>query len=169
MKTVTLPSGEVIPAFGLGTWKMGEQRSAAPPRSLHCAVASTSAQRLIDTAEMYAEGGAEEVVGEAVKGRRDGVFIVSKVYPHNASAKGTLEACERSLQAARHRPDRSLPAALARLGPLGETVGAFEALRKSGKIRHWGVSNFDSVRHAGTRSDRRWRQLRDEPGAVSPR
>jgi diketogulonate reductase-like aldo/keto reductase len=99
---------------------------------------------LIDTAEMYGEGGAEEVVGEAVKGRRDQVFIVSKVYPHNASRRGVMLACERSLK--RLKTDRIDLYLLHWRGnePLSETVAGFEALRQDGKIRHWGVSNFDT-------------------------
>jgi diketogulonate reductase-like aldo/keto reductase len=99
---------------------------------------------LIDTAEMYGEGGAEEVVGEAVKGRRDQVFIVSKVYPHNASRQGVKLACERSLK--RLKTDRIDLYLLHWRGnePLAETVAGFEALRQAGKIRHWGVSNFDA-------------------------
>jgi diketogulonate reductase-like aldo/keto reductase len=98
---------------------------------------------LIDTAEMYAEGGAEEVVGEAVRGRRDGVCIVSKVYPHNASRSGVVAACERSLK--RLGTDRIDLYLLHWRGshPLAETVAGFEALKTDGKIRHWGVSNFD--------------------------
>ncbi len=98
---------------------------------------------LIDTAEMYAEGGAEEVVGEAIAGRRDDVFLVSKVYPHNASRQGVAAACERSLRRLRvesldlyllHWPGST---------PIEETAEGFERLREAGKIRHWGVSNFD--------------------------
>ena len=99
---------------------------------------------LIDTAEMYGNGGAEEMVAEAIAGRRDGLFLVSKVYPHNASRSGVPAACERSLQRLRidcidlyllHWPGSH---------PLSETVEAFEALKAAGKIRYWGVSNFDT-------------------------
>jgi diketogulonate reductase-like aldo/keto reductase len=99
---------------------------------------------VIDTAEMYGRGGAERVVANAIKGRREEVFLVSKVLPHNASAKGTIEACEKSLTRMAvecidlyllHRPGRY---------PLGDTVSAFEELKRQGKIRHWGVSNFDA-------------------------
>lgn len=98
---------------------------------------------LIDTAEMYGEGGAEEVVSEAIRGRRDEVFIVSKVYPHNASRRGTPAACERSLK--RLATDRIDLYLLHWAGnvPLAETVEAFERLKAAGKIRHWGVSNLD--------------------------
>jgi diketogulonate reductase-like aldo/keto reductase len=102
--------------------------------------------RLVDTAEMYGEGGAEEVVGEALAQgpvRRDDVFIVTKVYPHNASRRGVVDACERSLR--RLRTDRVDMYLLHWRGktPLAETVAAFEHLRTLGCIRHWGVSNFD--------------------------
>jgi diketogulonate reductase-like aldo/keto reductase len=98
---------------------------------------------LIDTAEMYGEGGAEEIVGKAIEGRRDEVFLVSKVYPHNASSKGTIQACERSLK--RMKTDRIDLYLLHWRGeyPLAETVAAFESLRAAGKIGAWGVSNFD--------------------------
>ena len=98
---------------------------------------------LIDTAEMYGEGGAEEVVAEAVKGRRDEAFIVSKVYPHNASRTGAIAACERSLK--RLKTDRIDLYLLHWRGshPLADTVAAFERLKADGKIRAWGVSNLD--------------------------
>jgi len=146
MKTVELPTGEPIPALGLGTWRMGESARArrAEVEAVHFAL--EIGYRLIDTAEMYGEGGAEEVVGEALaRGpvRRDEVFLVSKVYPHNASRKGTIAACERSLK--RLRTDRIDLYLLHWRGEvaLEQTVAAFEHLREGGKIRHWGVSNFD--------------------------
>jgi len=146
MKTVVLPGGETVPALGLGTWRMGE--SARDRRSEVDAVrfALEIGYRLIDTAEMYGDGGAEEVVGEALAAgpvRRDEVFVVSKVYPHNASHKGTISACERSLK--RLRTDHIDLYLLHWRGsvPLAETVAAFEDLRLAGKIRQWGVSNFD--------------------------
>jgi diketogulonate reductase-like aldo/keto reductase len=146
MKTVTLPDGETVPSLGLGTWRMGE--SARDRRAEVDAVrhALELGYRLIDTAEMYGDGGAEEIVGEALaRGpvRRDAVFLVSKVYPHNASRKGTAAACERSL--ARLRTGHLDLYLLHWRGavPLAETVEAFERLREQGKIRHWGVSNFD--------------------------
>jgi diketogulonate reductase-like aldo/keto reductase len=143
MKTVRLPDGEAIPAFGMGTWRMGEKRSlrereiAALRHGLELGV------RLIDTAEMYGEGTAETLVAEAIRGRRDEVFLVSKVYPHNASRRGTAAACERSL--ARLETDRIDLYLLHWRGsvPLEETVAAFEQLKRAGKIRHWGVSNLD--------------------------
>ena len=129
--------------LGLGTWTMGERR-----RDRACEVAALRlgldlGLSLLDTAEMYGEGGAEEVVGEAIAGRRDDVFLVSKVYPHNASFKGTIAACERSL--ARLRTDRIDLYLLHWRGgvPLADTVGAFTRLQREAKILRWGVSNFD--------------------------
>jgi diketogulonate reductase-like aldo/keto reductase len=143
MNTVRLPSGEAVPALGQGTWYMGEQSAR---RKTEVAVLQQGLDlglTLIDTAEMYAEGGAEEVVGEALQGRREQVFLVSKVYPHNASRQGVVAACERSLK--RLKTDR-LDLYLLHWReeiPLAETVEAFEALKREGKIRHWGVSNLD--------------------------
>src|SRR5262245_42827771 len=143
MRTVTLKSGATVPILGLGTWRMGERRSerAAELRALKLGL--ELGLRLIDTAEMYGEGVAEEIVGEAVGGWRDSIYLVSKVYPHNASRKGTVAACERSLK--RLRTDRLDLYLLHWRGshPLAETVGGFEALKRAGKIRRWGVSNLD--------------------------
>lgn len=143
IETISLPGGESVPALGQGTWKMGEQRNrrADEVRALQLGV--DLGMTLIDTAEMYANGTAEEITGEAIKGRRDEVFLVSKVLPSNASRSGTVAACERSLK---------------RLGvetidlyllhwpgghPVADTVAGFKSLQQAGKIRHWGVSNFD--------------------------
>lgn len=148
---VTFPGNVQLSSLGLGTWRMGEdaarrQREIAAVRS-----ALEIGWRVIDTAEMYGEGGAEEVVGAALADAfrtgaiaRDDVFIVSKVYPHNATARGTIDACERSL--ARLGLDHLDVYLLHWRGsvPLQETVDAFEALRTSGRSRHWGVSNFDA-------------------------
>lgn len=143
MKFVKLPSGEQVPALGMGTWMIGESRSTRAEEIGTLQHGIDLGMTLIDTAEMYGEGASEQLVGEAIKGRRDNVFLVSKVYPHNASRKGTAAACERSLK---------------RLGvecldlyllhwrgsvPLDETIEGFEALQAQGKIRHWGVSNLD--------------------------
>lgn len=145
MRTVTLKTGEKIPVLGLGTWRMGERSSerAAELRALKLGL--ELGVRLIDTAEMYGEGGAEEIVGEAIAGKRDDIYLVSKVYPHNASRKGTIAACERSLQ--RLKTDRLDLYLLHWRGsyPLAETVDAFTSLLKDGKIRRWGVSNFDGA------------------------
>ena len=138
MKTIALPSGERVPAFGMGTWHMESAHDAAA-----LMLGLDLGVRLIDTAEMYGEGRAEELVGEAIAGRRDEVFVVSKVYPHNASRKSVAAACERSLR--RLKTDRVDLYLLHWRGnvPLAETVEGFEALRAAGKIRHWGVSNLD--------------------------
>jgi aldehyde reductase len=144
MRMVTLPDGERVPALGLGTWHMGENRRARAAEAAALKAGLDLGLTLLDTAEMYGEGGAEEVVAEAVKGRRDRVFIVSKVYPHNASRAGTVAACERSLR--RLATDRIDLYLLHWRGAvaLAETVAAFEGLKRDGKIRHWGVSNFDT-------------------------
>ena len=143
-KLVTLPSGESVPSMGLGTWHMGE-RIGNPKTEVDALVRGLDlGATLIDTAEMYARGGAERVVGSANKGRRDNVFIVSKIVPHNASFDGTIRACENSLQRMEiesidldllHWPGNH---------PLESTVSAFEQLKTDGKIKHWGVSNFDT-------------------------
>jgi diketogulonate reductase-like aldo/keto reductase len=147
---VTFPGGERRPSLGLGTWRMGEARSTRKAEVAAVRLALDMGWRVIDTAEMYGEGGAEEIVGVAVQDAlrsgsvaRDDLFIVSKVYPHNASAAGVQRACERSL--ARLRLDQLDGYLLHWRGsvPLGETVGAFESLRQHGRIRLWGVSNFD--------------------------
>jgi diketogulonate reductase-like aldo/keto reductase len=144
MRTVRLPDGTEVPALGLGTWHMGERGSAAKTEAAAVKLGIELGMTLIDTAEMYGNGGAEEVVAEASQGQRDGLFIVSKVYPQNASATGVPAACERSLK--RLRTDRIDLYLLHWRGshPLAETVEAFEALRAAGKIRYWGVSNFDT-------------------------
>jgi diketogulonate reductase-like aldo/keto reductase len=143
MREVTLPDGERVPALGQGTWHMGERRAARAQEVRALRHGLDLGLGLIDTAEMYGEGGAERVVGEAMAGRRDEVFVVSKVYPHHASFDGAIRACERSL--ARLGTDRIDLYLLHWRGgqPLAETVRAFEQLRADGKLRHWGVSNFD--------------------------
>jgi len=143
MRYVSLTGGERVPALGLGTWHMGERAQARGAEAAALRRGLDLGLELIDTAEMYGEGGAEEVVGEAMAGRRDEVFLVSKVYPHNASAAGAVAACERSL--ARLATDRIDLYLLHWRGgvPLAETLEGFERLRAAGKIRHWGVSNFD--------------------------
>lgn len=140
--TTALPCGEAVPVYGLGTWMMGERKGSFADEVTALRLGLDLGATLIDTAEMYAD--AELVVGEAVKGRRDGLFIVSKVLPSNASRTGTVAACERSLK--RIGIDRIDLYLLHWRGgvPLAETVEAFEALKAAGKIRHWGVSNFDT-------------------------
>ncbi len=144
MRTVSLPDGTEVPALGQGTWHMGERGTAAKSEVAALKLGIELGMTLIDTAEMYGNGGAEEIVAEATQGQRDKLFIVSKVYPQNASRTGVPQACERSLK--RLRTDRIDLYLLHWKGshPLGETVAAFEKLKADGKIRHWGVSNFDT-------------------------
>ncbi|MCA1407946.1 aldo/keto reductase [Ensifer sp. IC3342] len=141
--TTTFPDGRTVPALGQGTWRMGENRARAAEEIRSLQVGLDLGMTLIDTAEMYGDGGAERIVCEAIKGRRDEVFIVSKVLPSNASRSGTVAACERSLKCL--GTDRIDLYLLHWRGgyPLTETVAAFEALKKAGKIVAWGVSNFD--------------------------
>jgi len=144
MPTIQLPSGEAIPVLGQGTWGMAE---GARPRADEVATLRAGIElgmTLIDTAEMYAAGAAEELAGEAIGGSRDEVFLVGKVLPSNATRDGTIAACERSLR--RLATDRLDLYLLHWRGgtPLAETLDAFAALAGDGKIRHWGVSNLDS-------------------------
>lgn len=141
---VTLPNGARVPALGQGTWNMGETASEAAREIDSLKAGIDLGMTLIDTAEMYAEGGAEEIVGEAIKGRRDEVFLVSKVYPWNASRTGTIDACNRSLK--RMGVDTIDLYLLHWRGDhhLMETVEAMETLIEDGKIGAWGVSNFDT-------------------------
>jgi diketogulonate reductase-like aldo/keto reductase len=141
MKTVALPDGERVPVLGQGTWRMGENTRAHKEEVAALQLGIELGMTLIDTAEMYGEGGAERVVADAIEDQRDRVFIVTKVYPHNASRTELPKACERSLKRLRigaidlyllHWRERST-----------ETVAAFEKLRSAGKIKRWGVSNFD--------------------------
>ena len=144
MQTVTLPSGEKVPALGQGTWNIGDQRATRPEEIAALRVGIDLGMTLIDTAEMYGNGDSEELVGEAIAGRRNAVFLVSKVLPSNASRRGTISACERSLR--RLGTDRLDLYLLHWRGgyPLEETLEAFEQLQRGGKIRYWGVSNFDT-------------------------
>ncbi len=181
--TVPLPTGERVPALGLGTWKMGESARARDAEIAAVRHAVDLGYRLFDTAEMYGDGGAETVLGRALADAmranvvgRDEIVVVSKVYPHNASRRGVPQACDRSRK---------------RLGldvidvyllhwrgavPLAETVDAFEALKAGGAIRAWGVSNFDvddlrRARRTASDADREDRPiaLRDEPGVLRAR
>ena len=140
---VTLPGGERVPALGQGTWHMGEARRRVAEEAAAVRLGIELGMTLIDTAEMYGNGRAEEMVAQAAEGLRDELFIVSKVYPHNASRAGVVAACERSL--ARLRTDRIDLYLLHWRGsiPLAETLAGFVQLRRDGKIRHHGVSNFD--------------------------
>lgn len=145
MKKVTLPCGEPVAALGQGTWRIGDD-PARRQEEIDCLRRGIDlGLTLIDTAEMYGEGLAEALVGEAIQGRRDEVFIVSKVYPHNASRRSMQASCDNSLK--RLRVDAIDLYLLHWQGdvPLAETVEAFEALRRAGKIRHWGVSNLDTT------------------------
>jgi len=143
MKTVLLPSGERIPAFGQGTWNIGDSRATRAEEIATLRLGLDLGATLIDTAEMYGDGRSEQLIAEAIAGRRDEAFIVSKVYPHNASKKGVAAACERSLK--RLATDRIDLYLLHWRGdvPLAETMAAFQALQEAGKIRHYGVSNLD--------------------------
>lgn len=147
---VTLPGLEQWPSLGLGTWRMGESASRRSAEVAAVRTALDAGYRVFDSAEMYGDGGAEEIVGAAIAQAlrtsavsREALFVVSKVYPHHASVAGVAAACERSLK--RLRLDYLDAYLLHWRGPvpLAETVAAFEALRARGLIRHWGVSNFD--------------------------
>jgi diketogulonate reductase-like aldo/keto reductase len=141
---VALPSGETVPALGQGTWRMAETASRRKQEIEALRLGVELGMTLVDTAEMYGEGAAEELIAEALAGERARLFLVSKVYPHNASRQGVVAACERSLR--RLKTDWLDLYLLHWRGsvPLEETVAGFEELRRSGKVRHWGVSNFDT-------------------------
>jgi diketogulonate reductase-like aldo/keto reductase len=143
MRTVQLPSGETMPTLGLGTWHLGQGRHRPEVEIDALRAGLDLGMALVDTAEMYGNGASEMLVGRAIAGRRDGVFLVSKVLPHHATFDGTIAACEGSLR--RLGTDRLDLYLLHWRGPvpLDETVGAFEELKRAGRIRHWGVSNFD--------------------------
>lgn len=143
MQTVKLVSSAVMPVLGQGTWRMGESSGRRKEELKALRFGIDLGMTLIDTAEMYGEGGAEEIVGEAIAPNRDQIFLVSKVYPHNATRQGTIAACERSLK--RLKTDRLDLYLLHWRGstPLAETIEAFVELRQAGKIRDFGVSNFD--------------------------
>ena len=151
MNTVTLPDGTRLPALGLGTWHLGESAGSRAAEVAAVRLALELGYRVLDTAEMYGEGGAEEVLGQALAESlragtvtRDQVFVVSKVYPHNASRAGMVAACERSRK--RLGLDRIDLYLLHWPGPhpLHDTVAGFEVLQSQGHITHWGVSNFDT-------------------------
>lgn len=142
-KTIAFDDRTRLPAIGQGTWYMGEEAARRGEEVAALQAGLDAGLTLIDTAEMYAEGGAEEVVGEALRGRRDSAFIVSKVYPWHAGEVDAVEACERSLR--RLDTDRLDLYLLHWRGnvPLEETIRAMETLQQQGKILRWGVSNFD--------------------------
>lgn len=143
MKTITLPGGERVPALGLGTWNMGDKRALRDEELAALRLGLDSGLTLIDTAEMYGSGRSEELVAEAIAGRRDEVFLVTKVLPDNASRRGTAAACERSLK--RLKTDRIDLYLLHWRGgiPLAESIAALAELQRQGKVRHYGVSNLD--------------------------
>jgi len=145
MRTTRLPSGEAVPILGQGTWRMAERPRRRTEEIAALRAGLNLGMTLIDTAEMYAEGGAEELVADAIAGRRDEVFLVTKVLPRNATRRGTVAACERSLR--RLETDRIDLYLLHWRGntPLEETLEGFENLASAGKIRYWGVSNFDAT------------------------
>ncbi len=143
--TVTLPGGTAVARVGQGTWRMGEGRQTRAHEADALRLGMDLGMTLIDTAEMYGDGGAEEVVADALTGRREAAFVVSKVVPGNASRTGVIAACDRSLAHLRidaidlyllHWPGRT---------PIAETIDGFERLRAAGKIRRWGVSNLDTA------------------------
>ncbi|MFL6709861.1 MAG: aldo/keto reductase [Massilia sp.] len=143
MRTLTMPTGRSIPVLGQGTWNMGEDPAEAAREADALRLGLDLGLSMIDTAEMYGEGGAEKVVAAAIAGRRDQTYIVSKVYPHNAGRRAVQEACERSLK--RLNTDRIDLYLLHWRGsvPLAETIAGFQALQTAGKIVDYGVSNFD--------------------------
>ncbi len=143
MKTLCLPSGRIIPVLGQGTWGMGENSSKRKEEIAALRMGLDLGMLLIDTAEIYANGGTEEMVAEAIEGRRKEVFLVSKVSPYNATKLGTIEACVNSLL--RLRTDYIDLFLLHWRGtvPLAETLDAFQILKRTGKILDYGVSNFD--------------------------
>jgi diketogulonate reductase-like aldo/keto reductase len=143
LPTLKLPSGDAVPRLGQGTWRMGENPRRRDEEIAALKLGIELGMTLIDTAELYGDGGAERVVAEAIAGRRDEVFIVSKVLPENASRDGTVAACKRSLhRLGTDRLDLYLLHWRGRF-PLKETLAGFEALMAAELIRAWGVSNFD--------------------------
>ena len=155
MKTIQFSDGTNVPVLGQGTWKFGEGERDEAEEVAALRAGVDLGMTLIDTAEMYGEGAAEKIVGRAIAGMRDRVFLVTKAYPHHASRRELPLACERSLQ--RLGTDVIDLYLLHWRGqtPLAETVEAFEALRASGKIRRWGVSNFDTddMEELGAKAD----------------
>jgi len=144
MKTLSLRSGREIPILGQGTWRMGEKASEKQAEIKALRLGIDLGMTLIDTAEMYGEGGAEKITGEAISGRRQEVYLVSKFYPYNASYKGLIAACDRSL--ARLKTDHLDLYLLHWRGsvPLSETLMGLQHLKQIGKILDYGVSNFDT-------------------------
>ena len=144
MKSIVLPDDERVPVLGQGTWRMGESKRAHANEVAALRLGIELGMTLIDSAEMYGEGGTEKVVADAIEGRRDRVFIVTKVYPHNASRAELPKACEHSLKRlCIETIDLYLLHWREKTPPLEETIETFEKLRTAGKIKRWGVSNFD--------------------------
>jgi diketogulonate reductase-like aldo/keto reductase len=143
VRSVELPSRETVPVLGQGTWHMAEDPSCLNEEIAALRLGLDLGMTLIDTAETYANGGAELLVGEAIANRRDEVFVVSKVMPQHASFDGTIKACEGSLRRLRTEYIDLYLLHWRGRHPLAETVRALEALTRSGAIRYWGVSNFD--------------------------
>jgi diketogulonate reductase-like aldo/keto reductase len=143
VRTTALPSGRRIPVLGLGTWRTAEDPRRRADEIAALRLGIDLGMTLIDTAEMYGDGRSEELVGEAISGRRDELFLVSKALPNHAGRRGAIAACEGSLR--RLGVDRIDLYLLHWRGniPLQETLDAFAALTAAGKIRSWGVSNFD--------------------------
>ncbi len=144
MRTIELPADEQVPCLGQGTWMIGDRRERRAEEIAALRTGIDLGMTLIDTAEMYGEGASEMLIGEAITGIRDQLFLVSKAYPQNASRERLARSCEASLK--RLGTDRLDLYLLHWRGsvPLAETVEAMEALRRAGKIRHWGVSNLDT-------------------------
>jgi diketogulonate reductase-like aldo/keto reductase len=143
MREILLPSGEAVPVLGIGTWGMGEYPGNAARETAAIQMALDLGMSVVDAAEMYGNGAAEELVGRALAARRDEAFLVTKVLPHHATLRGTVAACEGSL---RRLGTDSIDLYLLHwrgAAPLAETLEAFESLQRAGKIRHWGVSNLD--------------------------
>lgn len=158
MKHVKLPCGEPVAALGQGTWRIGDDHTRHH-EEIDCLRRGIDlGLTLIDTAEMYGEGRSEALVGEAIEGRRDEVFIVSKVYPHNASRRSMPLSCDKSLKRLRIEAIDLYLLHWQGDVPLEDTVEAFEALKRAGKIRHWGVSNLDTAL---------MRELNDVPGGAA--
>jgi diketogulonate reductase-like aldo/keto reductase len=144
MRAIPFPDGERVPVLGQGTWRMGENKRMHKDEVAALRLGIELGMTLIDTAEMYGEGGAEKVVADAIEDQRERVFVVTKVYPHNASRTQLPRACERSLKRLRIDViDLYLLHWRERNTQLPETVETFEKLRAAGKIKRWGVSNFD--------------------------
>lgn len=144
MKMIKLPSGQSIPTLGMGTWGMGEKRKTRQQEVEALRHGLALGFSLIDTAEMYGEGGAEEVISQAIASQREKAFIVSKVYPHNASKQGAIAACDRSLKRLKTDYIDLYLLHWRSSTPLSETLEAFQTLQQAGKIRSYGVSNFDT-------------------------